>query len=401
MAETTATTADTGRDARSASGIVHWVGTGRSTGRGLTAVCDTAQEVMVWGRAEDRALACLRRVGAEDRAHIRLFDLDALTATLGPGDVVVSMVPAAEHPVILRRCVDQGAHFVCSSYTSEAIEAIGPEARAVGSVVLTEAGLDPGIDHLLAHDLIEQARAAAGNRPVRAEFTSYCGGLPAIPNTFRYRFSWAPAGVLAALRTPARYIEGGREHTANRPWEATRLHDVGGETFEAFPNRDSIPFIAAYALPSGWRVDTFIRGTLRLGGWRDAWSGVFPVIADGDEADITSLATDLARKHPMQPEDRDRVVLHVALKVRTDDGFAWAGDNMLDVVGNEHETAMAHCVSQTLACGVRAVLNGRLPAGIVRAASGDEASRWLGELRREGLDPRAGTAKPAQSTSSA
>ncbi|RNL87513.1 saccharopine dehydrogenase family protein [Halostreptopolyspora alba] len=378
------------RDTRPASGTVHWVGTGRSTGRGLRAVCDQAETVVVWGRAADRARACLRRVGIQDQVEFRLLDLEALAAEIRPGDIVVSMVPATEHAELLRRCLESGGHFVCSSYTSPAMEEVEPEARANGSVILTEAGLDPGIDHLFAHDLVERASGAVGSRPGRVEFTSFCGGVPAQPNSFRYRFSWAPAGVLTALRTPARYIEHGRERTAVHPWKATQHHRVAEESFEAYPNRDSVPFIAAYGIPHTWRVDRFVRGTLRLDGWHDAWSEVFPVVERGDDAAIGALADDLARQYPMRAEDRDRVVLQVRLDLRTDDGHSWSDSHVLDVVGDDQETAMARCVSETLACGIRAILHSRLPAGISRAASGAEGRRWLTELHHARIVPKLG-----------
>ena len=62
-------------------------------------------------------------------------------------------------------------------------------------------GLDPGIDHLMAHDLVARYKASKAYHPGNVvSFTSYCGGVPKIANPFRYKFSWAPVGVLKALR---------------------------------------------------------------------------------------------------------------------------------------------------------------------------------------------------------
>ena len=98
---------------------------------------------------------------------------------------------------------------------------------------------------LFAHSLLAQAAADLGAAtPAQLVLTSYlCGGVPAVPDAFTYRFSWAPAGVLSALRAPARYLEDGEVRTAAYPWEATRRDIIGGEAFEAYPNRDSLPFI--------------------------------------------------------------------------------------------------------------------------------------------------------------
>jgi hypothetical protein len=370
-----------------ATGTVHWIGAGLSTGSGLAALCDSADRVLLWHRTEERAEEALEQLGLNGRAAPRAWTLDALAAELAPGDVVVSMLPAPEHAGILAACVRGNAHFACSSYVSDAVLEQVPAARKAGLVVLTEAGLDPGIDHLFAHGLVAAAREAIGDTtPASYALTSYCGGIPAVPNDFRYRFSWAPLGVLNALRSPARYIDNGTPATVDRPWEATRRHIVDGETFEVYPNRDSVPFVEQYGLPAAWTPRTFVRGTLRLDGWLRAWEPVFEELRTGDDARIAALARELAAKYPTTDADRDRVVLAVSLDVRAEDGHTWSGGYLLDQVGDEEDSAMARCVSRTLALGVGHILDGSLPAGLHRAAeTGARSRQWLGELARDGV----------------
>ncbi|MFF4833608.1 saccharopine dehydrogenase family protein [Streptomyces sp. NPDC001315] len=370
-----------------ASGTVHWVGAGLSTGSGLAALCEATDRVRLWHRTEDRAADALARLGLTGRAEPRAYTLPALTAELAPGDVVVSMLPAPEHPALLAECVRGQAHFACSSYVSDAVLEQVPAAEKAGLVVLTEAGLDPGIDHLFAHSLVARAREAIGDTTAASyTLTSYCGGVPAVPNDFRYRFSWAPAGVLGALRSPARYIEDGAETTAERPWEVTRRHVVDGETFEVYPNRDSVPFVEQYGLPAAWQPRTFVRGTLRLDGWLHAWDAVFEELKGGDDARIAALARELAQTYPTTDADRDRVVLAVSLDV-SGAGRTWSGRYLLDLVGDAEESAMARCVSRPLALGVRHILDGSLPTGLNRAAeTAVRSDEWLGELAREGVD---------------
>ena len=372
----------------SASGTVHWVGAGLSTGSGLAALCDAADRVLLWHRTEERAGQSLAALGLTGRAEPRAFTLAALTADLAPGDVVVSMLPAPEHAPLLAACVERGAHFACSSYVSDAVLDQVPAAAAAEVVVLTEAGLDPGIDHLFAQALIARAREAIGAESAASyRLTSYCGGIPAVPNEFKYRFSWAPAGVLVALRSPARYIEDGAETTAARPWEATRPHVIDGETFEVYPNRDSVPFVDQYGLPATWKPQTFVRGTLRLDGWLRAWDAVFEELKAGDDQRIGALAQELAARYPTTDADRDRVVLAVCLDVQGGSGETWAGRYLLDLEGTAEESAMARCVSRTLALGVRHILDGSLPPGLSRAAETPERSEeWLAELGRDGVD---------------
>ena len=371
-----------------ASGTVHWIGAGLSTGSGLARLCESAGRIRLWHRTEERAAQALGRLGLTGRAEPRAYTLPALTAELAPGDVVVSMLLAPEHAGLLAACVAGGAHFACSSYVSDAVLEQVPEAAKAGLVVLTEAGLDPGVDHLFAHSLVARAREATGDGTAASyAFASYCGGVPAVPNDFRYRFSWAPAGVLNALRSPARYIEDGAAVTADRPWEVTRPHVLEGEAFEVYPNRDSVPFVEQYELPAAWRARSFVRGTLRLEGWLRAWDAVFEELKDGDDARIAALARELAARYPTTDADRDRVVLAVSLDVRDEGGRNWSGRYLLDLVGDAEESAMARCVSRPLALGVRHILDGTLPAGLNRAAeTAARSERWLAELAEEGLE---------------
>jgi len=373
------------------SGTVHWIGTGLSTGSGLGVLAGAAPRLLMWARTTDKASRCLDRLGLSGRAEVRAYDPATLAAELHPGDVVVSMLPPAEHATVLRLCTGRRAHFACSSYVSDALLAQAPAAEQAGLVVLTEAGLDPGIDHLFADVLVDRAYEAVGDAPATAQFTSYCGGIPAVPNEFRYRFSWAPRGVLTALLAPARYVDQGEVRVVDRPWEATRPHVLDGEAFEVYPNRDSIPFVTQYGVPRSWRLDTFVRGTLRLDGWRQAWEDVFAELRGGDLDRIVALADELAARHPTTEADRDRVVLAVALQVRSDErgddgSAAWSGEYLLDAVGDEAQSAMARCVSLPLAFGVTEILAGRLPAGLRQAAGGAaDARRWLDFLRDNGV----------------
>src|SRR5262245_55519818 len=101
-----------GRDAVASSGTVHWIGTGLSTGSGLGLVCDRAARVVVWGRTVAKAENRLAALGLTGRAETDAYDLAMLTDRVGPGDVVVSMLPATEHAALLRLCVARRAHFV-------------------------------------------------------------------------------------------------------------------------------------------------------------------------------------------------------------------------------------------------------------------------------------------------
>ncbi|MFD9734902.1 saccharopine dehydrogenase C-terminal domain-containing protein [Umezawaea sp. NPDC059074] len=164
--------------------------------------------------------------------------------------------------------------------------------------------------------------------------------------------------------------------------EATRAHSIDGEKFEIYPNRDSVPFIERYRMR--WPLDTFVRGTVRLDGWREAWTDVFPVPSDDSRLDV--VAADLARAHPMTENDLDRVILSVALEVVAEGEVRWSGEYLLDTIGDRTDTAMARTVSVTLACGVLDILTRTTTPGLHCAADdADSALRWLAFLRDHGV----------------
>ncbi len=181
------------------------------------------------------------------------------------------MLPADQHVGIARTCLAAGAHFVSSSYIAPEMKALDDDFRAKGLCSVNEVGLDPGIDHLMAHDLVARYRAAAAYDAKNVlSFTSYCGGVPKIANPFRYKFSWSPLGVLKALRSPSRSLRNFSELRVNRPWDAITAYDAPlpvPESFEVYPNRDSYPFMADYRFDPDWQVKDFVRGTIRLNGW--------------------------------------------------------------------------------------------------------------------------------------
>jgi len=176
---------------------IHWCGTGLSSIPGLRRLIEAGHPVTVWNRTVAKARA---EVG-DLTQDIRAFSLEALAEALKPHDIAVSMLPADQHVGIAKLCLEKGANFCSSSYIAPEMRELDQAFREAGLVSINEVGLDPGIDHLMAHDLVARYRASkAYHNDNVLSFTSYCGGVPKLANAFRYKFSWAPAGVLKALR---------------------------------------------------------------------------------------------------------------------------------------------------------------------------------------------------------
>ncbi|MCV2876299.1 saccharopine dehydrogenase NADP-binding domain-containing protein [Rhodobacteraceae bacterium XHP0102] len=350
---------------------IHWCGTGLSSIPGLRHLIETTGDVVVWNRSVDKAKSAVGDI-AQD---IRAFDMTALIKATQKGDVVISMLPADMHVPLATMAIGAGAHFVSSSYIAPEMRALDAAAREAGVCVVNEVGLDPGIDHLMAHALMHDYRNSAAFDPANAhDFISYCGGIPKIPNPFRYKFSWSPLGVLKALRSPSRSIADGKEWNVSRPWDAISRYTAPLETpeeFEVYPNRDSLPFMAEYGFGSDWNVQRFVRGTLRLDGWSQAWAPVFREIetlegAAGD-ARLREMSDQFWRENSYEDGEPDRVVLCVSLKAEAGEGIVWHKTYVMDAWGDARGTAMARLVSTPVALAVTAAMKGDLPTGVSAA----------------------------------
>lgn len=364
---------------------IHWCGTGLSSGPGLRRLISGGHKVAVWNRTVEKA----REAVGDIASDIRTFAPEALAAALAPGDIVVSMLPADQHVAIAGMCLAAGAHFVSSSYIAPEMRALDDAFRDKGLVSVNEVGLDPGIDHLMAHDLVARYRASKTYHADNVlSFTSYCGGVPKIPNAFRYKFSWAPLGVLKALRSPSRSLRNFSELRVARPWDAITAYVAPlpqPESFEVYPNRDSYAFIADYRFDSAWKLRDFVRGTIRLNGWADAWEPVFREIetleGPAGEARLAAMAAEFLARNAYAPGEPDRVLLFVSLKAERDGRAVFHETWAMDAWGDARGTAMGRLVSVPVSLAVEAVQAREIPAG-VHAAPHDPrlVARWLGEV---------------------
>jgi saccharopine dehydrogenase-like NADP-dependent oxidoreductase len=369
---------------------IHWCGTGLSSAPGLRRLLEAGHTVVVWNRTVQKA----RDVVGDLTQDIRPYALEALTSALQPGDLAVSMLPADQHVPIATACLEKGAHFVSSSYIAPEMKALDPAFRDKGLVSLNEIGLDPGIDHLMAHDLVARYRASPAYHADNVlSFTSYCGGVPKISNAFRYKFSWAPAGVLKALRSPSRSLRNFSELRVSRPWEAITAYDAPlpqPESFEVYPNRDSYPFIADYRFDPAWKLRDFVRGTLRLNGWAEAWADVFATVESLEgapaaevDAKLTDMANGFLKDNSYAPGEPDRVVLFVSLRAERDGKPVFHETWSMDAWGDARGSAMARLVSVPVSLGIEAVLARSVPVGVHPAPHDPKLiAAWLAEVGR-------------------
>jgi saccharopine dehydrogenase (NADP+, L-glutamate forming) len=364
---------------------IHWLGTGLSSLPGLKSLIESDYKLVVYNRTLEKTTKALR--GVKGNFRVLAYSLSALDAHVRAGDVVVSMLPGEFHVDVAKRCLSLNAHFVSSSYISPEMQGLHGAALDRNLCLVNEVGLDPGIDHSLSHALVSDYKnSSVFSESNQHSFLSYCGGLSAVPNDFCYKFSWSPLGVLKALMSPSLSIRDGKKYHVDKPWEAIELYALpmpwGEESFEVYPNRDSLPFIKQYQLDGGINIKQFVRGTLRYQGWKDAWSDIFSEVdsLNSDEAPehLNKLSSQLWNQYAFAEGEQDRVILTVELKAKQNEKTVWHKQYCLDTKGNNHGSSMAQLVSHSVALAVQSVIDAEISPG-VSAAPDDEnlVSRWL------------------------
>jgi len=192
-------------------------------------------------------------------------NLDSLNDLISNSDIVVSLLPYSLHPTIAQYCVAKKKNMVTASYLSPKMNEFAEAAEEAGITILNEVGLDPGIDHLLAKECIDQVISGGGRVD---SFVSYCGGLPApesAENALKYKFSWNPRGVLLNSLASAKWEENGTIHTIDEGGAlmdaARNLNFLNGFNLEGYPNRDSTVYKSIYGIS---RAHTILRGSIRF-----------------------------------------------------------------------------------------------------------------------------------------
>lgn len=188
--------------------------------------------------------------------------------------IVISLLPPHLHQLIAMDCLEAGKHLLTASYAGEAMQALDAAVREKGLLFLCEMGLDPGIDHMSAMQLISRIRAKGGNIH---SFKSHCGGLVAPEsddNPWHYKISWNPRNVVLAGKAGAVFKKDGQNCELGYE-ELFKQHEVveipGLDWLSWYANRDSLSYIPIYHLEE---AGTFIRTTLRHPDFMYGWQNI-------------------------------------------------------------------------------------------------------------------------------
>jgi saccharopine dehydrogenase-like NADP-dependent oxidoreductase len=335
-------------------------------------------------------------------------------ALVQQADIVISLLPPALHYQVALSCLKTRRNLLTASYVDESIRRLAPAVRDNGLLFLCEMGLDPGIDHMSALQLIAEIKAA--DNPRIFALHSHTGGLVAPEsddNPWHYKISWNPRNVVLAGSAGARFKTDGQ--IVMRPY--SELWDGGDPVALSggrqiaipgvgplawYPNRDSLPYMDLYGLQE---ADSFIRTTLRHPDFLHAWGPIVKAGLTDDKqavpggartfagwsAPLLPLITDdtrplydflglfgqerlpagaassadvlqylLENRLAMHPRDKDMIVMQHEIGFMRG-GKRWMEKSTLVVKGQDHlNTAMAMTVGLPLGIAARLVLEGRV-----------------------------------------
>ncbi|MFD2921009.1 saccharopine dehydrogenase C-terminal domain-containing protein [Terrimonas rubra] len=357
----------------------------------------------------------LAKIGGSPHGRALSFDItdtEARNKVVSEADIVVSMLPAALHYQVATSCIKYKKHLLTASYVDDAIKEQENTLKENGILFLCEMGLDPGIDHMSAMQLIDDIHAAGG---VVQSFKSHCGGLVAPEsdnNPWHYKISWNPRNVVLAGKAGAHYLEEGKE--IRLPYG--QLFNTGNTVsvdglgkLGWYANRDSLSYATLYGLET---AHTFVRTTLRyvdfIDGWRKIvdlgltdeadkidtsnktlaaiWQQLIPaaviahasplflqqlehfgyhdsdtVLPAGNYTRADFLQLILETKLALSPGDKDMIVMLHEIDYTDNTGAAKHINSSLIVKGdNSLHTAMAKTVGLPLAIATKYILNGTI-----------------------------------------
>jgi saccharopine dehydrogenase (NAD+, L-glutamate forming) len=274
-----------------------------------------------------------------------VFDAPQRSAAIESADLVISMLPARFHIEAAKDCILYKKHLVTASYVNDEMQTLDEAAKANGLVFMNEIGVDPGIDHMSAMQVIDRIREAGGKILM---FESFTGGLVAPEsddNLWRYKFTWNPRNVvLAGQGGAAEFIQEGTKKYIpyHRLFRRTEFLDVEGYgRFEALANRNSLKYRSIYGLED---VLTLYRGTMRRLGFSKAWN-MFVQLGLTDDSYTIGNAEELSYRDfinlflTYSPTDSVELKMRYALKIDQDD-LMWDKLLELDIFSNNKKIGL-------------------------------------------------------------
>lgn len=235
--------------------------------------------------------------------------------------VVISMMPPDLHFIIAKDCVEYRKHLLTASYLDARMKSLQQEISHRKLLFICEMGLDPGIDHMSAMQLIHSIQQKGGQIN---SFKSHCGGLVAPEddnNPWQYKISWNPRNVVMAGKAGASYLKDEEKisekyETLFHHKETVLIDDPSIGKLGFYPNRDSLSYLPIYHLKN---IKTFVRTTLRYPNYLSGWAQIIKMNLTNEADQIPTDGLSLqqffklhVKKHQLQSfiENADELFLN-------------------------------------------------------------------------------------------
>ncbi len=305
------------------------IGAGKSTSALINYLLQQAESEDLFLRIGDLDIENAQRA-CQDHPKCMAFELDVFQAqsrepAIQKADIVISMLPARYHIEVAKDCLKYGKNMVTASYISDEMKALDEEVKAKGLVFMNEIGVDPGIDHMSAMQVIDRIRDKGGKMLL---FESFTGGLVAPEsddNLWNYKFTWNPRNVVVAGQGGvAEFIQEGKYKYIpyQRLFRRTEFLQIEGHgKFEAYANRNSLKYQSVYGLED---VLTLYRGTIRKVGFSRAWN-MFVQLGMTDDSFAMKNSESMSYREfinsflPYSPSDSVELKVRHNLKIDQDD----------------------------------------------------------------------------------
>ena len=195
---------------------------------------------------------------------VNINDLKNLTEILKGVNIIIEALPSGMALSMGRFAAEMGISLVSSNYyLSQAIEYpkeiaeikkeisyIDQTGKENGCTILSEFGLDPGLDLILGKHALSELDEVD-------EFYSYGAGVPvkeACTNPLNYKFSWSVSGLINAYKRPSSLISKGTVYRIKgvdmfspENMHIIRPEGIDGE-LECYPNGNSAYYAERFGL---------------------------------------------------------------------------------------------------------------------------------------------------------
>jgi len=319
-------------------------------------------------------------------------DESALETIMKNADIVIEALPGIFTFPVCKIAAKLGVNLVSSMYMlnpaeqnavkisnlKQEINNIDLVARENGATILTEFGLDPGIDLVLGVQALKELDEVE-------EFYSYGAGLPvleAADNPLKYKFSWSVLGVMKSYCRPAWLISDNKvvEIDPHEMFAPQNKHILDLEEMDAplecFPNGNCVKYAEAFGIRDS--IKEMGRYTCRWPGHGTFWETLVkceflnenPVrIGDTEVSplDFTASLLESQKQFRFAEHEQDITFIRIDVRGKSKGKKKQIIYQLIDRRDLETGlTSMQRTVGFTMSLGARFILEGKIKkAGLV------------------------------------